>query len=60
MLRAGLDKAIRDVILGHSLRGMDAYYLKPTDEDLTEAMSRYTAWMDEQFGGARRRKALKN
>jgi integrase len=27
MLRAGLDKAMRDVILGHSLKGMDAYYL---------------------------------
>ncbi len=49
MLRAGLDKAMRDVILGHSLKGMDAYYLKPTDEDLTEAMDRYTAWLDEQL-----------
>jgi len=57
MLRAGLDKAMRDVILGHSLKGMDAYYLKPTDEDLIEAMERYTMWLDEQFAGARQRKA---
>jgi integrase len=49
MLRAGVDKALRDVILGHSLRGMDAYYLKPSDEDLQTAMGRYTAWLDAQM-----------
>jgi hypothetical protein len=60
MLRAGLDKAMRDVILGHSLIGMDAYYLKPTDEDLREAMDRYTAWLDKELAGTRRRDALEN
>jgi hypothetical protein len=29
MLRAGVDKALRHTILGHSLKGMDMYYLKP-------------------------------
>ncbi|MFX0200087.1 MAG: hypothetical protein ACFFCW_28535 [Candidatus Hodarchaeota archaeon] len=48
MLRAALDKAMSDVILGHSLRGMRTYYLKPTDEDLAKAMTRYTTWLDEQ------------
>jgi len=57
---AGLDKAMRDVILGHSLRGMDAYYLKPTDDDLVEAMARYTAWLDQQIASTRRRNALKS
>jgi hypothetical protein len=46
------------VILGHSLKGMDVYYLKPTDEDLKEAMDRYTAWLDEELAGTRRRDAL--
>ena len=49
MLRAGVDKALRDTILGHSLKGMDAYYLKPTDEDLEAAMEKYTSWIDDQI-----------
>jgi integrase len=46
MLRAGVDKALRDTILGHSLQGMDAYYLKASDEDLKAAMDQYSTWMD--------------
>jgi integrase len=46
MLRAGVDKALRDIILGHSLKGMDTFYLKPSEEDLTRAMGKYTAWVD--------------
>lgn len=49
LLRAGIDKVLRDCILGHSLQGMDAYYLKPSDEDLKEAMDKYTAWIDAQL-----------
>jgi len=49
MLRAGVDKAIRDKILSHSLRGMDAYYLKPTDEDLKKAMEKYTEWYETKL-----------
>lgn len=49
MLRAGIDKVLRDTILGHSLEGMDAYYLKPGDEDLKEAMDKFTAWIDTQI-----------
>jgi len=52
MLRAGLDKALRDTILGHSLEGMDAFYLKPTEEDLKEAMGKYTQWLDGQLDSA--------
>jgi integrase len=48
MLRAGIDKALRDTILGHSLKGMDLYYIKPTDQDLQDAMNRYTEWLDDQ------------
>ena len=29
MLNAGVDKVHRDVILGHSLRGMDIHYIEP-------------------------------
>ena len=49
MLTAGVDKVHRDVILGHSLQGMDAHYLKPTDEDLKKAMEKYTVWFDNQL-----------
>lgn len=49
LLRAGVDKVLRDTIVGHSLEGMDRYYLKPTDEDLRAAMDQYTGWIDAQL-----------
>jgi integrase len=49
MLRAGVDKVLRDTIVGHTLKGMDAYYLQPTDEDLHEAMERFTTWLDAEI-----------
>jgi intergrase/recombinase len=49
MLEAGMDKTYRDMILGHSLEGMDRHYIKPSEETLRQAMARYTAWLDEQL-----------
>ena len=49
MLRAGVNKIYRDLILGHSLKGMDAYYIKPDDNDLKQAMDVFTAWFDKQL-----------
>ena len=49
MLKAGVNKVYRDLILGHSLRGMNAYYIKPDDDDLKQAMAVYTTWFDEQI-----------
>ena len=46
MLRGSVDKALRDTIFGHSLRGMEAYYLKPSDEDLTGGNKEYTDWLE--------------
>ncbi len=46
MLKAGVDKVYRDTILGHSIQGMDRYYIVPTDKDLSKAMERYTQWVD--------------
>jgi hypothetical protein len=37
------------MIVGHSLKGMDAYYIKPDDDDLKRAMEVYTAWFDGQL-----------
>jgi hypothetical protein len=34
MLNAGVDKVHRDLILGHSLQGMDIHYLAPSEDDL--------------------------
>jgi hypothetical protein len=49
MLRAGVDKALRDTILGHSLEGMDTFYIKPTEDDLKNAMGKYTQWLHRQM-----------
>jgi integrase len=48
MAQAGIDKSFRDTILGHSLEGMDRHYIKPSDEMLTDAMTKYTRWLDAQ------------
>ncbi|MCG6973105.1 MAG: tyrosine-type recombinase/integrase [Desulfobacterales bacterium] len=49
MLNAGVDKVHRDLILGHSLKGMDAHYMAPDDGALTKAMDKYTLWLDGQI-----------
>ncbi|MHB8137788.1 MAG: hypothetical protein ACYDGO_05305 [Smithellaceae bacterium] len=49
---AGIDKALRDTILGHSLSGMDAFYIKPSEEDIHQAMAKYTRWFDKQLKSA--------
>ena len=52
MARAGVDKVYRDTILGHSLKGMDVYYMKPSDEDLHAAMEKYTAWLSGELASS--------
>jgi integrase len=52
MLNAGMDKAYRDKIMGHSLTGMDVHYLAPSEEDLHRAMAIYTSWLDNQIANA--------
>jgi integrase len=52
MLLAGVDKAHRDAILGHSLKGMDAHYIVVGDDSLTSAMDKYTKWLDGQLFSA--------
>ena len=49
MLNAGVDKVHRDIILGHSLHGMDVHYMAPSEDDLHRAMARYTEWLDGQL-----------
>jgi integrase len=49
MLNAGVDQVHRDIILGHSLHGMDVHYMAPSIEDLHRAMARYTEWLDGQL-----------
>jgi vacuolar-type H+-ATPase subunit F/Vma7 len=39
----------RDLILGHSLQGMDVHYMAPDDETLRQAMEKYTSWLDDQI-----------
>jgi vacuolar-type H+-ATPase subunit F/Vma7 len=49
MQHAGVVKVHRDLILGHSLQGMDVHYMAPDDETLKEAMEKYTSWIDDQI-----------
>ena len=49
MLNAGIDKSHRDIILGHTLQGMDIYYLSPNEDILKQAMDQYTRWIDDQI-----------
>jgi integrase len=49
MLKAGIDKIYRDIILGHSLSGMDAYYMAPSEDDLKSVMEKYTCWLDNEI-----------
>jgi len=49
MLKAGVDKVYRDTITGHSLRGMDAHYIVPSENDLHQAMGKFTEWLDLQI-----------
>jgi len=49
MVEAGVDKVYRDTILGHSLKGMDMHYIKPSDETLKTALDKYTGWLDDQI-----------
>jgi hypothetical protein len=48
MLNAGVDKAYRDIILGHAPQGMDVHYLTPPEDELHRAMSPSTARLDTQ------------
>ena len=43
MLTAGVDKVHRDLILDHSLKGMDVHYMAPDEKTLKEAMEKYTS-----------------
>jgi integrase len=49
MLEAGVDKALRDKMVGHSFEGMDTHYLRLNDDHLRGAMGKYTDWLDEQI-----------
>ena len=49
LLMAGVDKVLRDTLLGHTIMGMDTYYIKPSEDDLRGAIAKYTQWIDEKI-----------
>jgi len=49
LFKAGVGRTARDVLLGHTLRGMDKFYLRVSDEDLKSAMDKYTVWIDSEL-----------
>jgi integrase len=52
MQAAGVSRVCRDLILGHSLQGMDPHYIVPSEETLRQAMDKYTRWLDDQIAKA--------
>jgi len=49
MLKAGVDGVYRDKIVGHSLRGMDIHYIVVSEDDLHDAMDKFTDWLDTEI-----------
>ncbi len=58
MADAGIEKAHRDTILGHTLEGMDRHYISLSEESLTSAMDKFTSWVDEQLEETRRKSEI--
>jgi len=52
LLMAGVDKVLRDTLLGHTIMGMDTYYIKPSEDDLRGAIAKYTQWIDEKIANS--------
>jgi integrase len=52
MISAEVSKVHCDLILGHSLQGMDAHYVVPDDDALRQAMGKYTTWLDDKIADA--------
>jgi hypothetical protein len=48
-----VEKVPMEMILGHSLHGMDIHYLVPTEENLRKAMDRYMERQDGELVGVR-------
>ena len=46
MVDAGIDSAYRDALLGHSRKGMDAYYIQISPKDLLPSMALYEQWLN--------------
>ena len=53
MRNSGVEMAHMEMILGHSLRGMDVHYLVPPEEDLRKVMDRYMERQDGELVGVR-------
>ncbi|MDZ7699495.1 MAG: site-specific integrase [Deltaproteobacteria bacterium] len=49
MMKAGVGKTYRDLLLGHTLTGMDIHYMAPSDQDLKKAMDIFTTYIDENL-----------
>jgi integrase len=51
MVKAGVNKIYRDLLLGHSLEGMDVNYIVESglEEELRQAMEQYAEWLGRQF-----------
>jgi len=46
--KAGVNKAVRDAMVGHAQQGMDRHYDTVDDQDLLEGMGQFEAWFDNE------------
>jgi integrase len=49
MAMAGVGDVFRNLILSHSLQGMDRRYISLTDDDHKQAMAVHTAWLGAEI-----------
>lgn len=49
MLKAGVDEVFQNVILGHTLKGMDKHYIQVEEDDLKKPIRKYTEWFDNEL-----------
>jgi integrase len=57
MVEAGVPEIYRDILLGHSKKGMDHHYIQPKPKILKEAMQKYTTWLDNEIAKCKLQKS---
>jgi hypothetical protein len=51
MVKAGVNKVYRDLILGHSLQGLDLNYIVENglEDEMRQAMNQYAEWLEARM-----------
>ena len=49
MIDAGISKTFADILVGHSIQGIDKHYIKPKESTLIAEMDKYTKWLEKKY-----------